>query len=87
MSGSFYAEMTRMIRGATVESAGGKLALVLEGGYDLTAIADGTAAVLEALAEPPDAGAAASPPDIREGRAAQALETARSRLSPYWELT
>jgi acetoin utilization deacetylase AcuC-like enzyme len=44
-----YAAMTTLLRQLAAETCGGKLALVLEGGYDLPALAGSVRATLEAL--------------------------------------
>jgi acetoin utilization deacetylase AcuC-like enzyme len=56
-----YAEMTRRLMAAMPDGFGGKLALVLEGGYDLDALRDSLGATLDALeGRPPSA----PPPDL-----------------------
>jgi acetoin utilization deacetylase AcuC-like enzyme len=47
-----FAEATRILRGIADRHAGGRLVSVLEGGYDLEALADSVAAHVEALLEP-----------------------------------
>jgi acetoin utilization deacetylase AcuC-like enzyme len=46
-----YAEMTRIVRALADEVCGGRVALVLEGGYAPSGLHDGTSAVLDALLE------------------------------------
>ena len=47
-----YAEATRIVRGIAERSAGGRIVSVLEGGYDLDALADSAAAHVESLLSP-----------------------------------
>lgn len=47
-----FAEMARKLRDAADELCGGRIALVLEGGYHLDALRESVEAVLDALAEP-----------------------------------
>ncbi len=65
------------------ESAGGRIAAVLEGGYDLAAIVEGVDATLAAMrgaehAPPPATG------DAR--RAERVLARVRAAHAPYWRL-
>ena len=65
------------------ETAGGRLVAVLEGGYDLDAINEGVAAVLDVLQ-----GGTHSPP-LNTGVARRAdtiIERAHAAQSPYWSL-
>src|SRR5439155_333471 len=62
-----FATMARACVGLAAECAGGRIAAVLEGGYDLAAIVEGVDATLAAMrgaehAPPPVIGAAACPP-------------------------
>jgi acetoin utilization deacetylase AcuC-like enzyme len=50
LSTACYGELTRIVRSIADESCGGKLVSVLEGGYDLQALAESVAAHLDALA-------------------------------------
>jgi len=52
LSTSAYTEMTRRLLALAESSSGGRIVHVLEGGYDLHALAGGTLAVIEALLEP-----------------------------------
>ena len=66
-----------------VGEAAGRIVAVLEGGYDLDAVSDGVAAVLEVLR-----GGTASPP-LATGNAHRAdgvLARVRAAQSPYWTL-
>jgi acetoin utilization deacetylase AcuC-like enzyme len=48
-----YLAMTRIVRGLADEICGGRVLVVLEGGYSASGLQDGTNAVLEGLMEPP----------------------------------
>jgi acetoin utilization deacetylase AcuC-like enzyme len=54
VSTAAYAEATRIVRGIADAHAGGRLVSVLEGGYDLGALADSVVAHLEQLHDPSD---------------------------------
>jgi len=54
MTGPGYAALTRQLMAAADECCGGRLALVLEGGYDLEGLREGVEAVLHALAGDPE---------------------------------
>ncbi|MBN1419820.1 MAG: histone deacetylase [Planctomycetes bacterium] len=60
-----FADLARLVRGIADRHAAGRLVAVLEGGYDLEALADGTAAVIRVLQEPPPAPAKAPAPGAR----------------------
>jgi acetoin utilization deacetylase AcuC-like enzyme len=47
-----FAEATRIVRGIADRFASGRIVSVIEGGYDLEALAESTATHLEALLEP-----------------------------------
>ena len=49
LSNEMFGDMTAMLKDAADEVCDGRLILVLEGGYDLTAIAEANSAVLQAL--------------------------------------
>jgi acetoin utilization deacetylase AcuC-like enzyme len=73
--------MARACHRLAAETARGRIVAVLEGGYDLDAISDGVAAVLDVLR-----GGTSAPPlatgDAR--RADGVLARVRSAQSPYW---
>jgi acetoin utilization deacetylase AcuC-like enzyme len=65
------------------ETAGGRLVAVLEGGYDLSAIDEGVAAVLDVLR------GETRTPTLNTGDARRAdtvITRARTAQSPYWTL-
>ena len=78
-----FAAMARRLRWAASQLAGGRIVVVLEGGYDLDAIVEGVDATLAALQ-----GAHAVPPvatgDAR--RAENVLARVRAAQAPYWRL-
>jgi acetoin utilization deacetylase AcuC-like enzyme len=74
-----FAAMTVTVR-ALAESLGIPVGLVLEGGYDLRALARGVAGSIEVLASPAAAAAAGSPsPEV-----SPLAHAARARLAEYW---
>ena len=78
-----FATMARACVGLAAECAGGRIAAVLEGGYDLAAIVEGVDATLAAMrgaehAPPPATG------DAR--RAERVLARVRAAQAPYWRL-
>jgi len=78
-----FARMARACLHAAQDTAGGRLAAVLEGGYDLTAITEGVEAVLEVFR-----GRESLPPlQTGDARSLDRLAT-RVRVvhSPYWHL-
>src|SRR5207247_2543231 len=78
-----FATMARACVGLAAECAGGRIAAVLEGGYDLAAIVEGVDATLAAMR-----GAVHAPPpatgDAR--RAERVLARVRAAQAPYWRL-
>jgi acetoin utilization deacetylase AcuC-like enzyme len=83
VSTSGFADLTGVLRGLAAECCPGRLALALEGGYQLKALAEGVAAVLTRLLdEQPEAGSEQSgPPDAATSRVIAAV---REALAPYW---
>jgi acetoin utilization deacetylase AcuC-like enzyme len=61
VSGEGFRDMAACVRTLADDLCGGRLALVLEGGYALSGLRDGTGQVLDALLAP-----AAEPPPVRE---------------------
>jgi acetoin utilization deacetylase AcuC-like enzyme len=80
-----FAAMTVTVR-ALAESLGIPVGLVLEGGYDLRALARGVAGSIEVLASPAAAAAAGSPsPSPSPSPEVSPLaHAARARLAEYW---
>jgi acetoin utilization deacetylase AcuC-like enzyme len=89
-----FRRMTEMLLGLAAEHCPGRLAIMLEGGYDLTALTEGVAAVLGALLDGPPApreqaaGRAEAPIPEGEGPpeaiTARVIAEAREALAPYW---
>jgi acetoin utilization deacetylase AcuC-like enzyme len=77
---SGIAEMARQLLTVAHECAGGRLAAVLEGGYDLTAIRDSVAQVLEGLG---GAGLGAPIPAVAAGPTTERVVAVQRR---YWDL-
>jgi acetoin utilization deacetylase AcuC-like enzyme len=74
-----FAEMTHALAGLADEHCDGRMVLLLEGGYSLTALRDSVRATLGALASPRafDAG---------EGELLIAGRAARAALAGYWKI-
>jgi acetoin utilization deacetylase AcuC-like enzyme len=78
----FAAMLDRSMR-ALKRGAAGRVALLLEGGYDLTALSDSLCASLEVLGgEEPDPRSLAEPTAAHEAD----LARARAALAPFWRL-
>lgn len=82
MSPAGFANLARLLMGVAARHAGGRIAFVTEGGYDLDALDASLHAVLDAVSsdrdEPPVEG------DRSRGR--RAVAAARSALGRYWRL-
>ena len=78
MTETGYAAMTRSMREAC-RTVGAPIGCVLEGGYELEALAASVAATMQALAEP-GAGGASAAPDT------DMAADARARLARWWEI-
>jgi acetoin utilization deacetylase AcuC-like enzyme len=78
-----FAAMARACQQLADETAGGRIAVVLEGGYDLDAIGDGVETVLAVLR-----GATALPPLVTgtSHRIDPLIERVRAAHAPYWRL-
>jgi len=79
VSAAGFAAMARSLLDVAAEHSGGRCAAILEGGYDLTAIRDSSAAV---LAEFSGAGAGSAPPSV----AAPVIDEIAKRQRRYWRL-
>ncbi|HLK11211.1 MAG TPA: histone deacetylase [Candidatus Binatia bacterium] len=77
------AAMAQALVGLAGETAGGRIAAVLEGGYDLGAIVDGVDAVLAAMRGETRAAALATG-DAR--RADRVIDRVRAAQAPYWTI-
>jgi len=78
LSTEAFAAMTDAVAGVADESAGGRLLLLLEGGYDLTALADSVTASVGQLREPRRF-------EPRQGELTPWGRLSRESLAPYWE--
>src|SRR5437867_2687824 len=78
-----FATMARACVGLAAECAGGRIAAVLEGGYDLAAIVEGVDATLAAMR-----GAEHAPPPVTGDarRAERVLARVRAAQAPFWRL-
>jgi acetoin utilization deacetylase AcuC-like enzyme len=76
-----FRAMTRVLMCVAEEHAGGRLAAILEGGYDLTALRAAVPAVLDELA-----GAHVTEPVATPRPRRDVLAPARAVHAPYWEL-
>ncbi len=74
-----FAEMTHALMGLADEHCAGRMVLLLEGGYSLTALRDSVRATLGALASP-------RPFDASEGELLLAGRAARAALAHYWNI-
>jgi acetoin utilization deacetylase AcuC-like enzyme len=77
-----FAAMARRLKRLAAECCRGRMALVLEGGYDLQALAASVHSVIEELGREADEPIAAASPD-REG---WLLDKVCKELSPFWKL-
>jgi acetoin utilization deacetylase AcuC-like enzyme len=75
-----FAAMCSAVRSLAERVCGGKLVLVLEGGYSLEGLSQSTHACIEVLAGRQDAFAAGD----TSSDAAQAIARSRAALRPYW---
>jgi acetoin utilization deacetylase AcuC-like enzyme len=76
-----FAAMCAAARALAEELCGGRLVLLLEGGYSLSGLAHGVHACLEVLT-----GRGDGFPDGVSREAAQALAQSRAALRPYWPM-
>jgi acetoin utilization deacetylase AcuC-like enzyme len=85
-SGAFGA-MTQELCAVADECCEGRLVAITEGGYDLTALEESLAAVVDALAGP--AGTPARWPEtvLRSLRGAEAVRRTKAALSGFWKAT
>jgi acetoin utilization deacetylase AcuC-like enzyme len=81
LSSDGYAAMAGVVRGIAERHAQGRLALTLEGGYHLGALAESVSATVEALL-------GSTPPEPRGTSSAggKAIADAAARLRRYWKL-
>jgi len=82
-----YGKMTRSIMAVAEECCGGKIAVVLEGGYNLKALTEGVSSVLQALLrEEPVAGDRTATTDAAAADAAtnSVLDEVTAVQSSYW---
>ncbi len=80
-----FAAMTMELRAVANECCAGRMALVVEGGYDLEALAASLDAVAEAISGP--SGAARWPQSgIKSTRGRAAAEATKRALAPFWQL-
>jgi len=83
-TGAFGA-MTQALRGAADECCGGRIVLVVEGGYDLRALAASLGAAVDALASPPrDPEWPAS--GIASDRGRRSADRAKQVLARFWKV-
>jgi acetoin utilization deacetylase AcuC-like enzyme len=82
MTAPGFAVLARLLAGVAARHAGGRLALVTEGGYDLDALDASLHAVLEACADGTDREAPTVAGDRSRGR--RAADAARAALTAHW---
>jgi acetoin utilization deacetylase AcuC-like enzyme len=78
-----FGALARLCADAAAETAGGRIAAVLEGGYDLDALVDGVERTLGVL-RGDDTVAPAATGDAR--RAERVIDRVRAAQSPYWHV-
>jgi len=82
---SAFGAMTMELRAVADACCGGRIAAIVEGGYDLHALADSIRTVVDVLAGP--TGDARWPrSDTRSNRGRVAVDAARKALSSHWKL-
>jgi acetoin utilization deacetylase AcuC-like enzyme len=87
LSAGGFGELARRVQGWAQEVAGGRIVVLLEGGYDLEAVGASVAAVAAALAgdrQRPTDAVGASPQPEREEAIARRLRRIRDVQSAYW---
>ena len=77
-----FTAMARRMTTLAAEYCGGKIVAILEGGYDLQALAGGARAVIEEFGRDAETVVPAPP----SARGAPVVDRARHFLSPYWKL-
>jgi acetoin utilization deacetylase AcuC-like enzyme len=85
MTGAGFLELSRTVRHLADELCGGRLVIVLEGGYAPSGLYEGTAAVLDALLEPepaPLAPAPDAPPGSTLGYVVGQVASVHRRFGP-----
>ncbi len=90
LSSSGFAKLTRLVQGWAHDLAGGRLVMLLEGGYDLEAVGASAAAVAAALAgdhQVPEDPLGSSPESEREGAIALRLARIRDVQAAYWPVS
>jgi acetoin utilization deacetylase AcuC-like enzyme len=80
-----FAAMTMELRAVAEECCGGRMALVVEGGYDLEALAASINGVAHALSEP-SAPARWPESGIRSTRGRVSADATKRALAPFWQL-
>jgi acetoin utilization deacetylase AcuC-like enzyme len=73
-----FAELARIVRRLASEICGGRLAVVLEGGYAASGLYEGTSAVLDELLAPPDLPLAPGPEAARGSTLAYVVDQVAS---------
>jgi acetoin utilization deacetylase AcuC-like enzyme len=82
MTAPGYTRLVHRLRAASLQS--GALALVTEGGYDLAALRECLAAVIDVIDAESDAGDGQEPQAVRAPRGERALTAVRATQSPFW---
>jgi acetoin utilization deacetylase AcuC-like enzyme len=83
LSSAGFGDLAAVLRGLAAERCPGRLALALEGGYQLEALTEGVAAVLTELLDgrPQSPSGQPAPPDAATLRVIAAV---KETLAPYW---
>jgi acetoin utilization deacetylase AcuC-like enzyme len=91
LSSQGYGAMTEAVMVLAKECCAGRIACVLEGGYDLTALAEGTASVLSVLSGQKEGEEKEKEQDdvtqVRDPFTLEAIEQVLSAHRPYWSLS
>ncbi len=85
-TGAFGA-MTQELCAVADECCGGRLVAVTEGGYDLLALEESLAIVVDVLAGPPGRAATWPATSVRSSRGADGVRRTRAALSGFWKVT
>jgi acetoin utilization deacetylase AcuC-like enzyme len=80
-----FGAMTRELRTVAEQCCNGRMVVMTEGGYDLTALAQSLESVIDALASPASGAAVWPPNDMPSERGRVAVAAAKGMLAPFWK--
>lgn len=78
-----FAQLAAVLRDLAERCAEGRIAFVLEGGYDLQGLSESVHACIRTLAHPQVKAPPTSPPPSPRG--AEAIAAAKAAFAPYWD--